>query len=266
MTPSEEPCDAGLTTSGNVEPLLDRGERVGGAELAERDLAERDPVGRRQPAVAQRVLGQDLVGAAHAGVHAASRCRGSRAPRAAPARCRPRRRGRAARRTRRRARTRAAARRGRRRRRSTRPRCPRRSSACLDAGARRERDLALERATALEDGDSRHASRERRPSARPACGSGTTSAIDSPAAAGAGGAAAGAVAGERVVERDLLGDDRADPPHALAQVLVGRAREVQPHRAAAAPVDERRLRRARTRRSRRARAPAGWSCRCSRAA
>ena len=45
--------------------------------------------------------------------------------------------------------------------------------------------------------------------------------------------------GERPVERDLLGDDLADPPHALADVVLADAREVQPHRRAAAAVEVR---------------------------
>jgi len=148
------------------------------------------PVGRRKPGVAQRELRQHLVGAAYARVHARARVGDPQdleqllhgavlAP--------------------------AAVQRDERdvgahsRRRTTRSgptsidheldaEPPER---VLDAGSRRERDLAFERATALEDGDSRHASRERRPSRAPRVGSGTTEAIDSPAVAGAGGAAAG---------------------------------------------------------------------------
>ena len=46
--------------------------------------------------------------------------------------------------------------------------------------------------------------------------------------------------GERAVERDLLAHDLADPPHALADVVLADAGEVQPHRRAAAAVEVRR--------------------------
>ena len=63
----------------------------------------------------------------------------------------------------------------------------------FDAGPRGQGHLAFERTTALEDGDPRHASRERRPSREPRVGSATTDPIDplSNAGACAGGAAAG---------------------------------------------------------------------------
>ena len=65
--PSAEPWPAGLTTIGNVEPLLDRRQRARRAQLLERGLGEGVEVGRRDARVAQRVLGHDLVHAADAG-------------------------------------------------------------------------------------------------------------------------------------------------------------------------------------------------------
>ena len=47
--------------------------------------------------------------------------------------------------------------------------------------------------------------------------------------------------GHRLVEIDLLGDDRADPADPLADLVLVWAGEVEPHRAAAAAVDEGRL-------------------------
>src|SRR4051794_11047023 len=46
-------------------------------------------------------------------------------------------------------------------------------------------------------------------------------------------------AGERAEQLDLLAHDLADAPHALADVLLADAREVQAHRRAAAPVEVR---------------------------
>src|SRR5204862_125037 len=44
-------------------------------------------------------------------------------------------------------------------------------------------------------------------------------------------------AGQRAEQLDLLAHDLADAPHALADVLLADAREVQPHRRAAAAVE-----------------------------
>ena len=91
----------------------------------------------------------------------------------------------------------------------------------LDARAGAQRDRALQRRPALEHRDLHEASRRR---------SGTTFSR-------LGASGAGVSAGQRAVERDLLGDDLADPPHALADVVVAHAGEVQPHLRAAAPVE-----------------------------
>jgi hypothetical protein len=57
------------------QPLLDRRQRVRGAELLERRLAEREEVRSRDARIAHRVLGNDLVGAAHARADPAARVR-----------------------------------------------------------------------------------------------------------------------------------------------------------------------------------------------
>ena len=56
-----------MTTSGSPSPELDLADRVGGAELAEGGGAEGDPVGGRDAGLAHPVLGLDLVHAEHAG-------------------------------------------------------------------------------------------------------------------------------------------------------------------------------------------------------
>ena len=103
----------------------------------------------------------------------------------------------------------------------------------LHLGGGAQRDLALERAAALEERDPAHCARRR---------SGRTfgPAPRSGSAAGAGARLRRLRAGQRPVQRDLLGDDLADPPHALADVVLADAGEVQPHRRAAAPVEVRR--------------------------
>ena len=80
------------------------------------------------------------------------------------------------------------------------------------------------------------------------------------------GAARGSAPGERRVQRDLLAHDLADPPHALADVVLADAGEVQPHLRAAAAVEVRRAaRHERDVLAQRARRAGRW-CRCSRAA
>ena len=92
--PSAEPWLAGLTTMGNARRRLDRGQRPAAAPSSRNAVSEKaKKSGVGHAGVAQRVLGQRLVGGAHAGRDAASPCRGGRAARAAPAPCRPRRRG-----------------------------------------------------------------------------------------------------------------------------------------------------------------------------
>ena len=109
----------------------------------------------------------------------------------------------------------------------------------LDLRRRAEGDLALERAAALEQRDSAHCARRR---------SGSTLGGASPPGAGPRRRRAGLAgrrpprrrrlrAGQRPVERDLLAHDLADPPDALADVVLADAREVQPHRGAAAAVE-----------------------------
>ena len=97
----------------------------------------------------------------------------------------------------------------------------------LDARPGAQRDRPLQRVAALQDRDLHEASRRR---------SGTTLPEDGSAV---GLRARRLRAGERAVERDLLGDDLADPPHALADVVLADAGEVQPHLRAAAPVEVR---------------------------
>ncbi len=104
----------------------------------------------------------------------------------------------------------------------------------LDPRAGAQRDLALERAAALEDGDPAHAerlraARERHDAARRRA-SGSTRAP--PRAAPAASSP-----GERAVERHLLAHDLADAADALADVVLAAAGEVQPHRAAPAAVE-----------------------------
>ena len=67
LDPERGALAGGLDDDRELEPRLDRGQRLGRAELAERGLAERVEVGRRDPGVAHRVLGDDLVHAADAG-------------------------------------------------------------------------------------------------------------------------------------------------------------------------------------------------------
>ena len=131
----------------------------------------------------------------------------------------------------------------------------------LDARARAQRDVALQRAPALEDRDAAHP-----PRAGAACRTLSGRRRSCGGRVAAGGAARRRRPGQRLVQLDLLAHDLADPPHALADVVVADAAEVQPHRV------RRRARRgtprgrARTRRSPAARARAGRSCRGTRAA
>ena len=96
-----------------------------------------------------------------------------------------------------------------------------------------QRDVALERAAALEQRDPAHCARRRR---------GSTFGRGVGLLGGGRRAPRGRRlrAGQRAVERDLLGHDLADPPDALADVVLADAREVQPHRGAAAAVEVRR--------------------------
>ena len=199
---------------------------------------------------------------------AASRCRGRRGSRAAPARCRPRRRGRAARRRRRRARARAAARRGRGRRRSPTTSWPSRSSASSTrAPERSETWRSSERPplrTATRSAASRGA-RARAWRARQVQHVGELR-VGRRAAPARPPAPAGC-AGERAEQLDLLarrprrcgarprGCRRSSTPEKFSRI----DEPPRPSRYAARPGHERDVATA-------ARAPAGRSCRCSRAA
>ena len=121
----------------------------------------------------------------------------------------------------------------------------------LDPRARLQGDGPLERAPALEDSDLHPGSvPERFP------GNGRTSpdggSGPAPSAPGSEAERSERVvvllgshdleaAGHRLVEVDLLVDDGADPADPLADLVLGLGREVEPHRAAAAAVDEGRL-------------------------
>ena len=114
--------------------------------------------------------------------------------------------------------------------------CPRRSRASCDPAARAHRDLALERAPALEDGDAAHPA-SRRGSVQDV---GQARLGPRPRPPAPGGRRRRRRAGERAVELDLLAHDLADAPHALADVVLADAGEVQAHRRAAAAVEVRR--------------------------
>ena len=70
LDPQRRALVGGLDDDREAEPLLDRRQRVGGAELLERGLVEGEEVRRRDAGVEHVVLGEDLVGAADAGRHA----------------------------------------------------------------------------------------------------------------------------------------------------------------------------------------------------
>ncbi len=95
----------------------------------------------------------------------------------------------------------------------------------LDAGGRAQRHLPLERAPALEDGDTAHAVRRR--------------SCDDVGRRGARPSAGRDLPGEGRVEADLLRDDLADPSDALTDRVLVDPRVVQAHRRAAAAVEER---------------------------
>ena len=129
-----------------------------------------------------------------------------------------------------------------------------------DARAGAQRDVALQRLPALEHGDAVIA-RRRRGVAAARRRAGVLGCGGSPRPAGV--ARGRSLAGQRRVQADLLVDDLADPPHALADVVLGDAGEVEPHRGAATAVEDTRRGRGRTPRSPAAPGPAGRSCRCS---
>ena len=154
LTPRAEPPRGGLDDQREAEPLLDAPAAPRAAPRSLIDgLAQRVEVGRRDPRLAHQVLGERLVGAAHARGRARSRVGQAERLQQRPARCRPRPRGRAARRTRRRARARAAARRASVPTSIATTSWPRPSSASCTCAPERSETRALERAAALEHGD-----------------------------------------------------------------------------------------------------------------
>ena len=116
---------------------------------------------------------------------------------------------------------------------------PSASSASCTRAPDRSETLALQRPPALQDRDAAHR-------ATPADASSPRRAVGQAQHVrrrrGLGrrrGRGAARAPGERPVERDLLAHDLADAPHALEDVVVADAREVQPHRRAAAAVEVR---------------------------
>ncbi len=104
----------------------------------------------------------------------------------------------------------------------------------LDPGAGAKRDDSLERAAPFEHGNAHRWARY-----GSGCRRGRSGRTWPPSPAGGLGRRRDQVlAGDRPVELELLGDHGADPPHALGDLLLGLRREVEPHRARAAGVDE----------------------------
>ena len=226
--PSAEPWPAGLTTIGKSRRSSIAGSASRGAELLERGLAERVEVGRRHAGVAQRVLGDAPCPCSGCRPTGRRRCTGSRAARAAPGPCRPRRRGRAAPRTRRRGAPRRAGPRGPGRRRSRTTSWPSRSSASSTRAPERSETCRSSESPPLRTATF----------IRPCAAAAARATSGSARRLGAPAAARRRLgAGQRAVERDLLADDLADPPDALADRVVADAGEVQPHLRAAAAVE-----------------------------
>ena len=195
------------------------------------------------PASRMQVLGEHLVPAADARRRRRSRCRARRRARAVPGRCRPRRRARAARRTRRRALGRAAARRDRRPTSIGTTLVAERSSASSTRAPERSETWRsserppLSTATRLIGRAARRAAAARAPSR------GSAARRPAPARRAVGRAGSAAAPARRPVSVEYSATcSRTTLPiraHALADVVLVDAGEVQPHRRAAAAVEER---------------------------
>ena len=267
LIPSAEPWRGRLDHDRELQPLLDRRQRLGGAELPERGLAERVEVRRGDAGVAHRVLGQHLVGGADAGRHA-------RAGVGDPQHLEQLLHGAVL--------AVAAVQRDER---DVGPSPLSRLDEVgadvdrddlvaeplqrvLDARAGAQRHLALERAPALEDRDGAHlcrracACRQLQDLGESRLGGGRRRPGLGAGARGRRGAAPVSVPYSATCSR-TTSPIRRIPSRISSSLDAG---EVQPHRRAAAPVDERRPAGHERDVLLRARAPAGRWCRCSRAA
>ncbi len=240
LDPQRGALARGLHDDREVQPLLDRGQRLGGAQLAERRLVEGEELGRRDAGVQQQVLGEHLVHRARAGQDAGARVGHAEDLQqllhgavlaVAAVEGHERDLGRLV----------------------AQPAdqveahvdahhlVAQPLERVLHARARAQRHLALERAAALEDRDPAHCASgapPRRPGSRQLDHRAAGLLLGSGAPACSRRRTRPALAGERAVERHLLLDHLADPADALADPLLVRAGEVQPHRVVPAPVEE----------------------------